>query len=618
MDGKMSVVRTLLVALGAIDIGLAYLLFTNQQYFSLIATLGLFALTGIGLFLLIATWAIRRMNSVAMLAAAALASAALIAYEAVFDITPLPVFLAIAYSCIFVFAAAIASVLAFYATSGSMKKSKGIEFYLTSLIVVVVVAALSFTIMYVVNPVSIPPLDELVYSYYSSYLFVHGQNPYVVGMAYINNLYNFVPTPQLNGLYENRYAYPALSFISLSFVPLLGLKALGDSSAQSFGIYTVISVFINVLTAFILYYKSGFGRKALLASGVWLVISFGIFYDPIHSIALLFATMAYLERHRHMLSAALLGLAASMSQLAWFLLPFFYILALNEEGRSVAVKEIIVSFAVFALINSYYVMIVPAAFFNSVFGIFGLQTLAPYGSNLMQFATSFYMLPYRYATFASVTVFLFLMALFYLYCKSLKPLLAAATMAVFLFSWRNLGEYSVAVLPLAIAVYYCPNRLDRNDSDRLKGKMPILYGIIVLSLLLLPVAMYAHSAYLSEQHTAINSLMPRVYVQYTNAGAAFSLLGFNANVSNNEQAGKNVSFFMVSRSPNTASYILGKNLMMLGPRSNYTYMINYTLPRINNGTKLFVTMFTEDYIVSRSVNITVRVPPVGQNRTQHQ
>ena len=614
----MGFVKALLLALGMIDIGLSYMLFTNQQYFSVAATLGLFALTGIGLFVLIASWAVKRMDSVPALAAAAAASIVLIAYEVVFDITPAPMMLAIAYSCLFVFSAAILSVLAFYMVSSSVKRLKGIGLYLAILLTALAVFALAFTIMYVVNPVSIPPLDELVYSYYSSYLFVHGQNPYAVGMAYINNLYNFVPTPQLNGLYENRYAYPVLSFVSLSFVPLLNLKALMDSSAQSFDVYTAISVFINVLTALVLYYKSGFDRKALLISGIWLTISFGIFYDPIHSIALLFATVAYLERHRHMLSAVLLGLAASMSQLAWFLLPFFYILALNENGKSVAAKEIVISFLVFALINAYYVIAAPAAFFSSVFGIFGLQTLAPYGSNLMQFATSFYMLPYRYATFASVTVFLFMMLAFYLYSSSLKPLLAAATMAVFLFSWRNLGEYSVAVLPLAVAIYFCPNRSDRSDADRLKGRTPILYGMAALVLLLLPAAVYAHGAYLSEPHTTINSMMPRIYVQYTNAGSTFSLLGFDANISNNENVGKNVSFFVVSRSPNTASYILGKNLRELAPRSNYTYMINYTLPGINNNTRLFVTVFTDDYIVSRSISIAVRAPPAGSNLTQHQ
>ena len=145
-----------------------------------------------------------------------------------------------------------------------------------------------------------------------------------------------------------------------------------------------------------------------------------------------------------------------------------------------------------------------------------------------------------------------------------------------------------------------------------------LYAASCLVLLLLPAAVYAHGAYLSEPHTTINSMMPRIYVQYTNAGSTFSLLGFDANISNNENVGKNVSFFVVSRSPNTASYILGKNLRELAPRSNYTYMINYTLPGINNNTRLFVTVFTDDYIVSRSISIAVRAPPAGSNLTQHQ
>jgi uncharacterized membrane protein len=517
----------------------------------------------------------------------------------------------------FVFSAAIFSCLAFYVVHDSTKHMSGRSLYLSLAVSVLIIATIAFTIMYVVNPVSIPPLDEIVYSYYSSYLFVHGQNPYVVGMSYINNLYNFVPTPQLNGLYENRYGYPVLSFVSLAFVPLLNLKSLMDSSMRSFDVYTAISVFINVITAFVLYYKSRFDRKALLASGAWLAVSFGIFYDPIHSIALLLLVCAYVERDRRVLPAVLLGLGASMSQLAWFVLPFFWVLALREAGKETALRVVAVSLLTAVLINAYYFIIAPNAFIEGVFGLFGLQTLAPYGSNLMQFATAFYPLTYTYATFASIAVLLFMLCLFYLYSSSLKPLLAVATMLVFLFSWRNLGEYSIAVLPLAIAVYYCPNRLDRDDADILKGKKPIMYGAAALLLILLPTAVYAHSAYVSEQRMTINSIMPRISVNYANGGVAFSLAGFNANISNNETTGRNISFFIVSRGPNTASYILGKNLKMLAPESSYTYVVNYTLPVVNNNTRLFITVLTQDYIVSGHYNITIRLPPgIGQPADQ--
>jgi hypothetical protein len=613
MDTKMSLKKTLMLVLAIADMGMAYLLFTNQQYFSITATLCLFALAGVSLFLLATTHDIGDKHGVLILTAACAASLLIAAYEITFNLTPPAEFGSIAEASMFVFSAAIFSCLAFYVVHDSTKHMKGWGLYLSLALCVLIIATMAFTIMYVVNPVSIPPLDEIVYSYYSSYLFVHGQNPYVVGMSYINNLYNFIPTPQLNGLYENRYGYPVLSFVSLAFVPLLNLKSLMDSSTQSYDVYTAISVFVNVITAFVLYYKSGFDRKALLASGSWLAVSFGIFYDPIHSIALLLLVFAYVERDRHMLSAVLLGLGASMSQLAWFVLPFFWILALKETGKKIALKVIAASLLTVVLINAYYFVIAPVSFIEGVFGLFGLQTLAPYGSNLMQFATAFYPLTYKYATFASITVIVFMMCLFYLYNSSLKPLLAVATMLVFLFSWRNLGEYSIAVLPLAVAVYYCPNKLDRNDADTLKGKKPILYGTAVLLLILLPTAVYAHSAYVSEDHITINSIMPRLSVEYVNGGVEVGLAGFNANISNNEAEGRNISFFIVSRGPNTASYILGKNLIMLAPESSYTYVVNYTLPVVNNNTKLFITVLTQDYIVSGHYNVTIRLPSsIGQ------
>lgn len=301
----------------------------------------------------------------------------------------------------------------------------------------------------------------------------------------------------------------------------------------------------------------------------------------------------------------LLGLAACTSQLAWFILPFFYVLALKETKAATTTRMIGISLLVFLLVNSYYMLAAPKAFFDSVFGLFGLQTLAPYGSNMMQFSTAFYQLPYWYATLASALAIVFLLALFHAYGSSLKPLLAVATMAVFMFSWRNLGEYGIAVLPLAIAIYYCPNRLDRHDADILKSKMPIMYGIALLLLILVPAAVYAHGAFSSRRYIGVGSIMPRLSVGYSQSGPAFGLLGLNVSVANGQQVAKNVSLFIVSRSPNTASYLLGKNFHELGPYQNYTYEFNYTLPVVNNNTRLFLTIFTSNYIVSKRLSVSI-------------
>lgn len=616
MDSKMSVVKALLVSLGMVDLGLSYILFTHQQYFSLAATLGIFALTALSFLIMTATWAVKRMDRVPALAAAAAASALLISYEALFDITPLSTFLAIAYSVVFISAAALVSALSFYSVSSAIRKLKGARSYLTALLVVGIVSILAFTIMYVVNKVYLPIVDEVAYTYYASYLFVHGLNPYIVGMANINSLYGLVPTPLLNGNYENLYGYLALSFISLSFVPLLNLKLLSVGTAQSFTVYTALDTFLSVFISFMLYYKSNFDRKALLVSGVWLFIAFGVISNTIQSLALLLVTAAYIERHRHALSAVLLGLGASITQLVWFLLPFFYVLALRESGRKVALKEIGVSLLAFLLVNGYYMIYSTYGFFDGVLGLLGLHPVAFCGADIVQFAVAFYSLPYWYSAFASAAVYLFMLLMFYEYSDSLKPMLAVATMAVFLFAWRNLNEYGVTVLPVVIAVYFCGNRQDKSAKDALKSRKPLLYGAVALAALLLLVAVYAHGAYVATKGIAINGIMPRISVQYASGGGMFfGLIGFNANISNNEAEARNISFFIVGRNPNSAGFVLGKNLMTLEPDSSYTYAVNYSMPLVGNSTRLFIVAMTNDYMVSRSINLTIRLPKgaIGSN-----
>jgi hypothetical protein len=228
-----------------------------------------------------------------------------------------------------------------------------------------------------------------------------------------------------------------------------------------------------------------------------------------------------------------------------------------------------------------------------------------YGSNLVQFATAFYPLPYWFSTVASASALLLSMALLYVYTGRLKLLLALPTAFVFFLSWRNISEYAVTVLPVVIAMYCCKNRLDKQDIDRVKSLKPAIFCVAALFLVLMLTAIYAHGAYANERRISLDALVPIISTYNTTNGPLFFLRGFVANVSNNEAVSRNITFFVASSNPTSYTYVLGRNLDSLAPGSSHAYVIDYSLPMISNGTKLFVTAITDDYMASRQIGINL-------------
>ncbi len=603
---KMDRGRTLMLLIAICDLGMAYMLFTNEQYLSLASSLGIFALAAISFALFISAWTAKKAGYIAVIAIAAAATLLIGAYEIFFELESPMVLLAILYSSLFVISGATLSAILVYAAGRAIARLKGLRLCVAIIAVSAVIAILAFSVMYVVHPVALHVEDEVIYTYYASYLFVHGQNPYVSGMGYINRLYGTVPTPLLNGNYENYYGYPALSFVAFSFIPLLGLRSLSASSGQSFNIYTALGILLDVITVLVIYHRSGRDRKALLACWVWLVVAFGFVSSTTYSLALLLVVIAYAERQSKTLSAILLGLAASTIQLVWFILPFFYILSLKEEGLKGAAKAVAISALTFLVVNSYYLIFSAPQFLTSVFGLLGLHPVVFYGADILQLSTAFYPLPYWYAGFAAASVFLLMMGLFYAYGKSLAPLLAVSAMLISFLSWRNISQYGIAVMPLVIAMYFCADGIGRKDHDLLKGGKPAAYAAIAIAVMLLVVAAYAHGIYVSRQGISINGVTPRI--SYVQNGNLFVLLGLDVNVSNNEAVERNVSFFIVSRDPNYMTYALGGSFPELASGSSAIYETNETLVGVSNDTQLFITAFTDDYMVSRQLNLTLKAP----------
>ncbi len=590
------------LSIGVVSLSLSYILFTNQQYFYLPSLLALFALALLAavLFMFTPRLASSKNRNAYLLASVALV-AAITAYETVFSRPDSPTLAFVFHVGFLVCAATAISVLGIYLTGKAMKHAKGYNLFLLPALCLILTSTFAYLAMYGFQTTNWNGVDELAYNYYSAYLFDHGVNPYTSSMQPIIVQRNIPPTVQLNGLYEYAYDYPPLSFLAFLPIPLLGIT--------SFMVFIWLVLLISVIACFIIYWKAGRDRLLLVPIAVWLFFSYIVVGTTSHYLAMvIFVFLAYIERKRPVLSGALLGLAASTIQLAWFFIPFFFVLELREFGRDHFLKQVGASALVFIAICAYFIALSPQQTLGNIFALFGLNKLVFYGINIMQFSYAFYPVASWYSAFISVSVLVVMLALFYFYTKSLLPVIAVVPALVFFLSWRNIIFYSVSAVPLLLAVYYTAS----GASDIVHDKKYAAYAVIGLVAIALAAAVYSHAAYAQQQGLRINGISPVLYQRVgSNGEAYYSLGGFVANVSSRESLPQNVTFYVLSRSPSVEAYTLGSTLPSLLPDSSRNYTVDFQLPEVNNYTRLFVFAFSDQYVSSFELNITTKSPASG-------
>jgi uncharacterized membrane protein len=600
-------------ALAIFALGISYLSFTEQQYFSATAMIMIFTLA----LLSAATFVLayrkyfdHSANGQLVLTILAMVSILLMYYDLSFNLVS-PGVVSGAESAIFRVSFAVAVSIIFIYSIGRFaraykEREKRLSKKALAVIAVclIISSALAYEAMYAFNNLSWGGVDELAYNYYAAQLFLNGTNPYTQSMQPILNAHNIFPTVLLNGSYEYAYDYPALSF--LSYVPVVAL------GVKSFYSFVAILVFLSVLASFTVYYKSGFNKSALIPLAAWLGLAFSLASVSNTFLAIsVFLLFAYIYKENPIYSGILLGLAASVTQVAWFALPFFYVLALRHHGLKGMRDQILASFGIFVLINIYFVALSPAATMGNIFALFGAGKLPFYGPNLMQFFVSFFPMP-NYATeVASGLAMLWALAMLYLYVKSAKTALALAPAFVFFITWRNISIYAIPYIPILLLMFYHKDRFDAAEQNQMKSKRLMACSAIAVILVVLAVMLYAHYSYMSEDTLHINQMMPVVIVGFNNYTGSyqFALGGIYMNMTNNGQSNETVSFLMVSRSPNNEAYVLGTTVKTLPPMGTANYTLHYQLPMINNSTKLFVVAFSKDYVTSKELDVSINYKP---------
>lgn len=594
--------KELLLIFAIVDLAFTYFTFVEQQYFSLVAMLGLLLLGLISAFLFFAGEFRDKRLERWVYAISILLSIVLIFYEVSFDLPPPNLWQIAQQSIVLVSAATIVTMVGIFLSKKSimkMDRKDHRKIYLSIFAFAILLAVLAYFVMYITSNFQWSGVDELSFNYYASYLFMHGQNPYVQSMQPIITQNHIYPTVQRDGTFEYAYDYPALSFLMLVFMPILGITNLLP--------LIWIIIFAAIFTSLLLFYRSGFKKELYALIAVWIIVSYALVGVVAQYIAIsIFMTVAYLERRNTLLSGVLLGLAASTIQLAWFVLPFFYALIYREHGKDAFIKSIALTAAVFILVNIYFIIQSPAATLVNMFVLFGLGSLMAYGINLAQLSIIFFPLPSWYFAALAVAVYLFSLAVFYLKPNKARLLLAVVPMYIFFLSWRNISIYGLPFIPLVFALHYCDT--ERNAKESAVKRGTILKTTTLLAAVFIVLAVYANYSYTKAATLQMNSVMPVIDLQQGYYGIQPSLGGLQVNMTNNGNTAENVSFLVVSRSPNNEGYMLGSTLHQLAPHQTYDYQVSFQLPLVDNSTKIAVIAFSKDYIVSKKFNLTIAIP----------
>jgi uncharacterized membrane protein len=303
--------------------------------------------------------------------------------------------------------------------------------------------------------------DEAAFEQYAAQLLLQGHDPYIHSM--LPALAEFrVPiqyaTYTLSGTVSSVFSYPALSF--LLAVPAIELT----HGVQAIIVANVLFLAIEMVLLFALLPRQYRALAALVVVG--LPILFGYTVAGINDtlLAPFLIVVAYRwtdvgERGNlgaaGVANAICLGLAISIQQLAWFIVPFVVLgiwrlrrPTLGRRGAFLIVgRYLALAAGSFLLVNAPFIFWHPKAWLDGVLTPL-TQHAIPYGQGLVDFTVFFRfgggnLAAYSYASFA---IFGALIVVYLLYFPSLWRATFILPCIVLFFPTRSLAEYFMTLI----------------------------------------------------------------------------------------------------------------------------------------------------------------------------
>jgi uncharacterized membrane protein len=304
--------------------------------------------------------------------------------------------------------------------------------------------------------------DEVAFDQYAAQLLLHGLNPYVHSMARAFSLYHVSPngyTFRLTGQPVTSLSYPALSF--LIYVPFL---AAGWSTQLAIWV-NVASWALGIALAFALLPREIRALALVLGSlGIYINYAVGGVTDALF-VPILIGAVYQWDRFAFTRGPAawrgpiLLGLAMSVKQTPWLVLPFLasgialeararggWAVAARTTGRYLAITA-----GAFLLPNLWFIVANPHAWLSGILTPVASHAV-PAGQGLVGLSLFLGLGGGSLATYTLTLVVVFF-ALWALYLATYPTLRAWAVVCpsiVLFFSARSFGSYLVTLVPVAL------------------------------------------------------------------------------------------------------------------------------------------------------------------------
>jgi hypothetical protein len=262
-----------------------------------------------------------------------------------------------------------------------------------------------------------------------------------VQQAFMNDLLHSPRT--IPPEFESKYNYPAGSFLFILPFVWLGihdLRFLYALAVIAMGAYLwkKMDTSLRFLIPFL-----------LLSNVPLIVLGVGGQPDPLYGLALM---IGYAEWTTPWLSPLAMGFAAGTKQLAWFFLPFYFVLVVQKLGWREAMRRLGVIALIFLILNGPFIVQSPAAYLASITGPM-TDPMFPLGIGIIGMFVSgvLPMLPKLTFAIAEMVAWAGGVALF-ARVRLLTPASAMVLGALPLFfAWRSLVNYFYLVPLLALA-----------------------------------------------------------------------------------------------------------------------------------------------------------------------
>ena len=345
------------------------------------------------------------------------------------------------------------------------------------------------------------PTDEMTLDYYSAHVFLHGMNPYIpANTANVFSFYQFgysgyplnVITPFSTGGYVTNLSYPALSVFPFAPSSILGIPP--SATLIPFYVLPVIFVywayragklqFLALLPPFLL----------LLNPSLLVQVSLG--YPDI--IWVIFTMMSVFFYRKPVLSGVLMGLAVSVKQIPWLVIPFLLIFLFRETGGRASAKWVISALLVFIAVNSIFLIQDPGAFLRAVIAP-ELQKIIGIGFGPSQLSfLDIVPLSRTFFTMMMISTFASSLVAYLFYYKRIKYAFLAFPIVIFLFNYRLLLSYLMfwpiiaLVMPLFIREKTLESEVERPVLEPRSQDRPAirkyLVPVLLVAILAIPVA----------------------------------------------------------------------------------------------------------------------------------